>query len=81
MVNIIFLTYIYKIKKGEGEDGDGTEDEKTDDGLTTEGESVAGDMTDATEDAQSDNEILEPEQVVEPEPEPQPPSPAPEGEF
>ncbi|XP_050064134.1 troponin I 2 isoform X1 [Aphis gossypii] len=65
-------------KKGEGEDGDGTEDEKTDDGLTTEGESVAGDMTDATEDAQSDNEILEPEPVVEPEPEPQPPSPAPE---
>ncbi|KAF0766453.1 skin secretory protein xP2, partial [Aphis craccivora] len=64
--------------KGEGEDGDGTEDEKTDEGLTTEGESVAGDMTDATEDAQSDNEILEPEPVVEPEPEPQPPSPAPE---
>ncbi|XP_026820822.1 troponin I 2 isoform X2 [Rhopalosiphum maidis] len=65
-------------KKGEGEDGDGTEDEKTDDGLTTEGESNAGDMTDATEDAQSDNEIIEPEPVVEPEPEPQPPSPAPE---
>ncbi|XP_060855649.1 troponin I 2 isoform X2 [Metopolophium dirhodum] len=65
-------------KKGEGEDGDGTEDEKTDDGLTTEGESVAGDLTDATEDVQSDNEILEPEPVVEPEPEPQPPSPAPE---
>ncbi|KAL5238854.1 hypothetical protein ACI65C_006264 [Semiaphis heraclei] len=65
-------------KKAEGEDGEGTEDEKTDDGLTTEGESVAGDMTDATEDAQSDNEILEPEPVVEPEPEPQPPSPAPE---
>ncbi|KAL4154191.1 hypothetical protein QTP88_002024 [Uroleucon formosanum] len=65
-------------KKGEGEDGEGTEDEKTDDGLTTEGESVAGDLTDATEDAQSDNEILEPEPVVEPEPEPQPPSPAPE---
>lgn len=47
----------------------------------TEGESVAGDLTDATEEAavQSDAEIIEPEPVVEPEPEPQPPSPAPEG--
>ncbi|XP_025418311.1 tropomyosin-1, isoforms 33/34-like [Sipha flava] len=62
---------------GEGEEGDGTEDDKTDDGLTTEGESVADDLTDATE-QHSDNELIEPEPVVEPEPEPQPPSPAPE---
>lgn len=49
--------------------------------MTTDGESVAGDLTDATEDPLSDHEILEPEPVVEPEPEPQPPSPAPEGDF
>lgn len=67
-------------KQGDGEDGE-TEDEKTEDGgATTEGESVAGDLTDGTNDAHSDHELIESEPAAEPEPEPQPPSPAPEGD-
>lgn len=71
---------LWRKNQGEGEDGD-TEDEKTEEGMTTEGESVADDQTDATEDPQSDHEVLEQEPIVEPEPEPQPPSPAPEGDL